>query len=111
LAALNDRPEAKRECDQYVVRNGFRSLDYLLEYLVFESPFAALVVIDEMPEKLENTLSEKFKFGVEVLEVRRYENGERQYVYRFEPFLADGVQELRPGGTGVGDQTSVDVTF
>ena len=110
LAALNDRLEAKRECEQYVVRNGFRSLDYLLEYLVFESPFAALVVIDEMPENLENILSEKFKFGVEVLELRRYENAEGHQLYRFEPFLADVVQELFADGSGVGEQTPVDVS-
>jgi regulator of RNase E activity RraB len=110
LAALNDRQEAKRQCEQYVVRNGFRSLDYLLEYLVFESPFAALVVIDEMPENLENVLSEKFKFGVEVLELRRYENSEGAEIFRFDPFLADVVQEFFTAQGEAGELTVVDVT-
>lgn len=42
-------------------------MDHLLEHLVFESPFSALVVIDEMPANLETVVSEKFKFGVKVL--------------------------------------------
>jgi hypothetical protein len=44
------------------------------------------------------------------LELRRYENGEGQEVYRFEPFLADVVQELFPEGVGIGEQTPVDVS-
>jgi hypothetical protein len=92
LAALNERPDAKKRCEEYVARNGFRSLDHLLEYLVFESPFAALVVIDSMPDNLENVLSEKFRFGVEVLELARFENDKGEELFQFEPFLADVFQ-------------------
>jgi len=58
-----------------------------------ESPFSALVIIDAVPENLETVLSKKFNFGVEVLELARYEaeNGERAYL--FEPFLEEIVGE------------------
>jgi hypothetical protein len=56
---------------------------------VYEAPFAALVIIDELPENLENVLARKFQFGVEVLELARYRNDGGENCYRFEPFLAD----------------------
>ena len=38
---------------------------------------------------LEGILSKKFKFGVEVLELARYQNALGDVLYRFEPFLAE----------------------
>ena len=57
--------------------------------MVFDSDFAALVIIDKLDENLETVLASRFQFPVEVLELARYEsdNGDRQYL--FEPFLAD----------------------
>lgn len=96
--ALSNRPEDKEKCEKYVPGHGFRNLDHLLEYLVFESPFAALVIIDEIPDNLENILVEKFQFGVEVLELARYENSEGDRFYRFTPFLADVTADVREPG-------------
>ncbi len=87
--ALQGQPTAKTQCEKYAIANGYRNLDYLLEYLVYETPFAALVIIDEMSEVLENVLVRKFQFGVEVLELARYENDQGSRLYQFEPFLAD----------------------
>ena len=87
--ALQDHQDAKTQCERYAATNGYRNLDYLLEYLVYETPFAALVIIDEMSEVLENVLVRKFQFGVEVLELARYENDQGSRLYQFEPFLAD----------------------
>lgn len=89
FSALQSQPDAKKQCEEYAASHGFRNLDHMLEHMVFEGPFAALVVIDELPEKLESVLAERFQFGVEVLELMRYENGQGERVYRFEPFLAD----------------------
>jgi len=63
------------------LHNGFRNLDHLLDVLVFETPFAALVVIDEIPENLENILAKKFQLGIEVLELACYENGKGERVF------------------------------
>ena len=87
--ALLSREDAKAQCEQYVTSHGYRNLDHLLEYTVYESPFAALVIIDRSSEKLRTVLSEKFKFGVEVLEFVKYENKKGERIYWFEPFLAD----------------------
>jgi hypothetical protein len=87
--ALQNQPEAFKQCEHYATSHNFRNLDHMLEFLVFESSFAALVIIDEMPENLENVLLTRFKFAVEVLELARYENAQHVSFYRFEPFLYD----------------------
>lgn len=87
--ALQSRPEAMQACEAYVTRHDFRNVDHLLESLVHNAPFLALVIIDEMPDNLENVLSKKFRFGVEVIELARYENAAGEQAYQFEPFLAD----------------------
>lgn len=87
--ALQKQHDAYGRCEAYASTHGFRNLDHLLEELVFETPFSALVVIDEIPENLETVLAQRFQFGVEVLELARYENGKGEQAYRFEPFLED----------------------
>ncbi len=87
--ALNARPDAKARCEEYAPTHGFRNLDHMLEHLVFDAPFGALVIIDEMPEDLQTVLTRKFQFGVEVLELARYASEGAERYYHFEPFLAD----------------------
>jgi len=87
--ALQNQTAEKAQCERYAATHGFRNLDHLLESMVFEGPFAALVIIDEMPDNLEKILAEKFKFGVEVLELARYKNLRGDCFYHFKPFLAD----------------------
>jgi len=93
LQALQNQPDVKVACEDYAVQHGFRNVDHLLEHLVSESPFSALVVIDEIPENLEAVLGDKFRFGVEVLELARYENAAGERIYHFEPFLEDVLGE------------------
>jgi hypothetical protein len=66
-----------------------------------------LVIIDELPENLENVLVKKFQFGVEVIELAKYENDAGATVYRFEPFLADLGPDLVPADTGEFDTVVV----
>jgi hypothetical protein len=66
--------------------------------MIYEGEFAALVVIDELPDKLESVLAKKFKFGVEILTLSRYSNQDGEYIYEFEPFLADIYQEATSEG-------------
>lgn len=108
--ALQTMPEARQACEQYASTNGYRNLDYLLEWLVFETPFTALVIIDEMPEDLENVLLTQFRFGVHVLELARYENAQGHRFYHFEPFLSDVTGVVTPpegkGGTSKPESTT-----
>ncbi len=92
--ALQNQPEVRGKCEAYAASHDFRNLDHLLEYLVYEGPFAAIVIIDEMPDSLENVLARKFQFGVEVLEVARYEGANGKRFYHFEPFLADLTEDI-----------------
>jgi len=94
FSALQEQLIVKRQCEDYAAAHEFRNLDHMLEYLVYEAPFAALVVIDEIPEDLENVLTRRFRFGVEVLELARYENDKGDRFYHFEPFLADLVEDV-----------------
>jgi hypothetical protein len=99
LQALDNAIDAKHACEAYAKERGYRNVDHLLEYLVFESPFSALVVIDTIPENLETVLSEKFRFGVEVLELARYANATGEHVYHFQPFLEDVLGEPSESAT------------
>ena len=87
--ALQSPQDYRPQCEKYAKANGLRNLDRLLEYLVFEAPFSALVIIDEVPDNLENVLAKKFAFGVEILTLSRYEDDSGNRLYHFEPFLAD----------------------
>lgn len=87
--ALREASQHKEKCQQYAATHGFRNLDHLLEHLIFEAPFAALVIIDTIPENLEQILARKFQFGVEVLELARFENQAGERFYQFAPFLVE----------------------
>lgn len=94
LDAINAQDKARDLCESYVKARDFRSLDHLLDHLVHEATFAALVIIDEIPENLENVLASKFAFGVEIMELHAYENAKQERAYRFRPFLADVSQDV-----------------
>lgn len=94
IQALQALPVAHIAAQEYAERHKFRNLDHLIEYLVVDSPFSALVIIDSMPDELETVLLDKFRFGVEVLELSQYENTKGERGYLFEPFLADVTGEL-----------------
>ena len=86
---LQALPEQKQMCQQYAQMHGYRNLDYLLDVLVHDNPFEALVIIDEIPERLRNVLARKFRFGIEVIELARFASADGQYAYQFEPLLSD----------------------
>ena len=87
--ALQDEVGAVARCDQYAKERGLRNLDNMLDSLVFDSQFAALVIIDEIPDDLEKVLATKFQFGVELIEVKKYGAAGGDVAYRFHPFLED----------------------
>lgn len=76
-------------CEHYAKANGFQNIDYLLEEMIYRGKFGALVVIDELHDELETLLVSRFKFGVEVLTLNRFRNGNDERLYDFEPFLSE----------------------
>jgi len=93
--ALQSQDDLRLRCEKYTLSHRFRNLDHMLDYLVFETAFAALVIIDEVPDNLEKILLTRFQFGVEVLELAYYTCSDGRKYYRFEPFLADINADLR----------------
>ncbi len=94
--AIRGQTSAVKTCEQYAAAHEFRNLDHMLEWLVSETPFTGLVIIDEPPDNLENVLAKKFQFGVELVELRKYQNAEQGVAYRFEPFLS-GIEDTVEG--------------
>ena len=87
--ALQNEAGAAERCEQYAKECGLRNLDNMLESLVFDSHFSALIIIDEIPDDLEKILATRFQFGVELLELRKYGAASGDVAYRFHPFLED----------------------
>ncbi len=111
FGALQEQPDERAKCEAYAGSHDFRNLDHLLDTLVFDTPFAALVIIDEIPEKLENVLAKRFQFGVEVLELACYENGNGGRAFRFEPFLSDlGDRGKIPVASGAAAASGIDAS-
>ena len=105
--ALQAQSDSRKLCEQYAAQRGYRNLDHLLEVMVFDAPFAALIIIDELQDNLEVVLSKKFQFGVEVIELARYTNEAGEHFYRFEPFLAELRQDVGPADSGQVDTVVV----
>ena len=74
--------------ERYIDRSDFRNLDNLLDYLVYEYPFSAIVVIDKASEQLHHVLK-YIEAPVEVIEVATYENSKSERIYRYQPFQED----------------------
>lgn len=107
--ALQGDPGAKLQCENYARMHNYRNLDHMLEEMVFDAPFAALVIIDEMSDRLQTVLAEKFRFGVEVLQVSRYANANGDVMYQFEPFLAGVSEDLGAAAMGDDPARTIDV--
>ena len=68
---------------------GKRNIDAFLEYLIFDKPVAAIVVIDEITSDLENVLTQ-LTIKTDLIEYHTYSCG-NEVIHRFTPFQ----QEIR----------------
>ncbi|MDR3477648.1 MAG: hypothetical protein P4M14_06425 [Gammaproteobacteria bacterium] len=92
--AIEKDPNIQLHCEKYAANNGYRNLDHLLDHLIFENHFSALIIIDEIPDRLQNVLAEKFAFSVDVIQIGQYKNSDNECFYLFEPFLQDVVADI-----------------
>ena len=91
---LKDK-NALNTCEQYIEKNNFQNLDYLLEQIVHKpNSFNALIIIDEVSEELEKVVISRFKFPVELITLIRHKTDDNEYLYQFEPFL-EGVEGIQ----------------
>ena len=89
--ALYENPSARKKCELYAKKNGYENLDYLLEAIIIKrkDSFKALLIIDDISDTLETVLTNRFKFPVEIITLRRYRNKKGHRLHEFEPFMAD----------------------
>lgn len=102
-------PEIQQACEQYAKERGYRNLDNLLDYLVFETPFQAIVIIDEATDELHSVVKH-FSFPVEIIEFEIYEDQDGQHAYRFTPFLQDvgaSVARVEDGAADIGELDTI----
>src|SRR5699024_2684351 len=85
---LQKRPNDLKTIDNFARSNGYENIDYLLESIIHKKEsFNALLIIDELDEELETVLISKFRFPVEVITLKRFQNEQEEILYDFEPFL------------------------
>jgi len=86
--------EVKEACESYAKERGYRNLDNLLDYLVYETPFQAIVIIDEATNELYSVVKH-FSFPVEIIEFVTYQHSDGQKAFGFAPFLQDVGQSVQ----------------
>ena len=128
---LQSQVEASSHCAEYAAAHGYQSVDRLLESVVHEGPFAALVILDEAPDAgvkpFEQALAERgnvseeaaktfdkamakwIDFPVEVLTVTAFEDQQGDRLYDFEPFLEGVVVDAREAGSHGTQRPAVDL--
>jgi hypothetical protein len=92
---ITANPAVQEKCERYAREGGFRNLDHFLDAVVFDTPFRALVIIDEETEEL-HTVLKNLGFPVEVIEFSTYQDERGRRIFKFAPFLADveSVEEI-----------------
>lgn len=100
-------PEILKACETYGREKGYRSLDHLLDYLVFETPFQAIVIIDERTDEL-NSVVKRFSFPVEVIEFVMYRDSSGQQAFSFTPFLQDVTESVAEAAGATADIGELD---
>lgn len=94
-------------CETYAREKGYRNLDHLLDYLVFETPFQAIVIIDERTDEL-NSVVKRFSFPVEIIELVMYRDSSGQRAFTFAPFLQDVIESVAEAGGAAADIADLD---
>lgn len=62
--ALQADAEAMKQCESYAKNNNLENVDVLLDRMIHEGEFAALIVIDDLQDKLDSVLAKKLSLGL-----------------------------------------------
>jgi hypothetical protein len=104
---ISKTPRVMEACEKYAKANGYRNTDNLLDYLVFDTPFQAIVMINEVTDEL-NSVIKQFSFPVEVIEFVTYQDTAGKKAYRFTPFLQDVSETVSSVGKPIADIGDID---
>lgn len=94
---ISKAPEMQDACAKYANEKGYRNVDNLLDHLVFETPFQAIVIIDEATDELFSVVKQ-FSFPVEIIEFVTYRDEAGSQAFSFTPFLQDVSESGVSGG-------------
>lgn len=84
LEYISQRPADLEKVNNAVKNSNFRNSDALLEWLIFDKPVAAIVIIDRSSSDLENVLSQ-LTLETDIIEFQSFTNG-KEFIHKFEPF-------------------------
>jgi hypothetical protein len=87
LEHLMKGSEMMARAEKGLTAAGYRNIDDFLESIIFERPVAAIVVIDQATDELENVLRQ-LTMNTEILEFQTFVNGTKK-IHKFSPFNAD----------------------
>lgn len=104
---ISKAPEILEACETYAQEKGYRNLDHLLDYLVFETPFQAVVIIDERTDDL-NSVVKQFSFPVEIIEFVMCQDSNGAQAFSFTPFLQDVIESVAEAGGATADIGELD---
>ena len=84
--------EKQVKLNGYYSRSSFNNNSELLDRVIFDNKPAAIVIIDEATEELNNVMAQ-LTMTTEVLEVQTYTNGNKQ-LHRFTPFKDEVLSDV-----------------
>ena len=87
---MNNKEQLVR-AEKGLAAAGYRNIDDFLESIIFERPVAAIVVIDQATEELENVLRQ-LTMNTDILEFQTFVSGSKR-IHKYSPFNAD-IREL-----------------
>lgn len=89
LEEINLDERAKTGCTEHIAKHDYRSLDHLVEAMLFQSDFRALVIIDDLGSGEIDEALAPFSFHHPVIEFVTYRNAAGDFAYRFTPFYLE----------------------
>jgi len=84
LEGISKQVDAISKLGKAVEKSGFRNSDALLDWLIFDKPVAAIVIIDQCSAELENVLGQ-LTLETDIIEFQTFTDGQ-SFIYKFEPF-------------------------
>jgi hypothetical protein len=87
LQYIMNNPAALAILESSIAQSQFRNIDNLLEYVIYEQPVAAIIVIDKLTDELNEVLSQ-LTMVTEPLEFQTFTNGSES-IHKFTPFNDD----------------------
>jgi hypothetical protein len=85
---IEQNEEDYQLCLNYLQNNNnFKNLDRVLDYVIYDK-FCALVIIDKIMYNLDDIISTKFNFPIEIIPFKKFEDHNHNKLYEFNPWYS-----------------------